>query len=76
MKPKITSESVFLGVQGAYSFRIVSKLNFEANFELDTQMGLEMLSKTVPRMGCESVRSIWGLQDSPSNDFGANLEPR
>ena len=32
MRPKIASESVFFGVQGAYSFRIVSKLNFEANF--------------------------------------------
>ena len=32
MRPKIASESVFFGVQGAYSFRVVSKLNFEANF--------------------------------------------
>ena len=40
-----------------------------------TQMGLEMLAKVGTRMGYESLRSIWRLQDSPSNDFGANLEP-
>ena len=32
MRPNIPSESVFLGVQGAYSFRVVSNLNFKANF--------------------------------------------
>ena len=32
MRPKIASESVFFDVQSAYSFLIVSKLNFEANF--------------------------------------------
>ena len=32
LRPKIASESVFFGVQGAHSFRIVSKLKFEANF--------------------------------------------
>ena len=42
---------------------------------MGTQMGLEMLAKVGTRMGYESLRSIWGLQDSPSNDFGANLEP-
>ena len=73
MRPKIASESVFFGVQGAYSFRVVSKLNFEANFV--SQMGLEMLAKIGTRMGYESLRSIWRLQDSPSNDFGSNLEP-
>ena len=30
---------------------------------MGTQMGLQMVSKTVPRMGCESFSAICGLHD-------------
>ena len=42
---------------------------------MGTQMGVQMVSKTVPRMGCESFSAICGRLDPPSKDFGANLDP-
>ena len=42
---------------------------------MGTQMGLQMVSKTVPRMGCESFSAICGRPDTPSKVFGTNLDP-
>ena len=83
MRPKIASESVFFGVQNAYSFLIVSKLNVKANFVSHGHPNLshEWAVRASDRSGGFRTRQatilepIWNHFDPFGNQFWIDFGP-
>ena len=70
MKPKIASDSVFFGVQYAYSLVIVSKLNFKANF-VSKSNGVQ----NCPANGLWELQCDLGASGPAKQGFGSQFGP-